>query len=124
MRVLPPGQRVHPLQQRPTPPVLFQISPVADRRRRNLALAELRPPIGLERTCHGNCNSQERQFLLLERADGGAAKVVELAKASSWDRGNVIGKSGYATMPGAKDFDSDVARSCAELLANPPKPKA
>ncbi len=53
-----------------------------------------------------------------------AAKVVELAKASSWDRGNVIGKSGYATMPGAKDFDSDVARSCAELLANPPKPKA
>ncbi len=33
----------------------------------------------------------------------------------------MIGKSGYATMPGAKDFDSDVARSCAELLANPPE---
>jgi len=52
-----------------------------------------------------------------------AAKVVELAKASSWDRGNVIGKSGFATMPGAKDFDSDVARACAELLANPAKSK-
>jgi hypothetical protein len=53
-----------------------------------------------------------------------AAKLIELGKASSWDRGNVIAKSGYATMPGSKGVDSDVARACAELLANPPKPKA
>jgi len=26
-------------------------------------------------------------------------------------------------MPGAKDADSDVARACAEILANPPTPK-
>lgn len=55
--------------------------------------------------------------------DGSAAKVAELAKASSWDRGNVVEKSGFAIMPGSKTTDSDVARACAELLANPsPKP--
>ena len=52
-----------------------------------------------------------------------AAKTTELSKASSWDRGNLIAKSGFATMPGAKDDDSDVARDCAEILANPPTPK-
>ena len=52
-----------------------------------------------------------------------AAKTAELSKASTWDRGNVIAKSGFATMPGAKDADSDVARACAEILANPPTPK-
>lgn len=51
------------------------------------------------------------------------AKTAELSKASTWDRGNVIAKSGFATMPGAKDADSDVARACAEILANPPTPK-
>ena len=51
------------------------------------------------------------------------AKIAELAKASSWDRGNVVEKSGFATMPGSKTTDSDVARACAELLANPPTPK-
>jgi len=52
-----------------------------------------------------------------------ATKIAELAKSSSWDRGNVVTKSGYATMPGSKDADSDVARACGELLANPPTPK-
>ena len=52
-----------------------------------------------------------------------AVKIAELGKASTWDRGNVIAKSGFATMPGAKDADSDVARACAEILANPPTPK-
>ena len=58
------------------------------------------------------------------RAQGdGPAKIAELTKASSWERGNVIEKSGYAIMPGSKTSDSDVARACAEMLANPPTPK-
>jgi hypothetical protein len=58
------------------------------------------------------------------RAQGDSAgKIAELAKASSWDRGNVIEKSGFAMMPGSKTTDSDVARACAEILANPPTPK-
>ena len=58
------------------------------------------------------------------RAQGDSpAKIAELAKASSWDRGNVVEKSGYAIMPGSKTSDSDVARACAEMLANPPTPK-
>ena len=52
-----------------------------------------------------------------------AVKVAELAKASTWDRGNVVEKSGFATMLGSKTTDSDVARACAEILANPPTPK-
>lgn len=52
-----------------------------------------------------------------------AVKIAELTKASSWDRGNVVAKSGYATMPGSKNADSDVARACGEILANPPTPK-
>jgi alpha/beta superfamily hydrolase len=58
------------------------------------------------------------------RTQGDApAKIAELAKASSWERGSVIEKSGYATMPGSKSTDSDVARACAEMLAKPPTPK-
>ncbi len=58
------------------------------------------------------------------RAQGDAAiKIDELTKASTWDRGNVVEKSGFATMLGSKTTDSDVARACAELLANPQTPK-
>jgi alpha/beta superfamily hydrolase len=58
------------------------------------------------------------------RSQGDApAKIAELAKESSWQRGNVIEKSGYALMPGSKTTDSDVARACAEMLATPPTPK-
>ena len=58
------------------------------------------------------------------RAQGdGVAKIAELAKASSWERGSVVEKSGFALMPGSKTADSDVARACAEMLANPPIPK-
>jgi hypothetical protein len=53
----------------------------------------------------------------------GPAKIAELAKASSWERGSVVEKSGYALMPGSKTTDSDVARACAEMLATPPTPK-
>ena len=51
------------------------------------------------------------------------AKIAELVKASTWDRSNVVEKSGFAMMPGSKTTDSDVARACAEILANPPTPK-
>jgi alpha/beta superfamily hydrolase len=59
------------------------------------------------------------------RAQGdGPAKIAELAKASTWERGDVVEKSGYALMPGSKTTDSDVARACAEMLATPPTPKS
>lgn len=51
------------------------------------------------------------------------ARIAELAKSSSWERGSVVEKSGYALMPGSKMADSDVARACAEMLASPPVPK-
>jgi hypothetical protein len=54
------------------------------------------------------------------QADG-TTKVTELTKVSMWERGTVIEKSGFATMPGSKSSDSDVARACAEILATPPK---
>ena len=58
------------------------------------------------------------------RAQGDApAKIAELAKASTWERGSVVEKSGYALMPGSKTTDSDVARACAEMLGTPPTPK-
>ena len=54
------------------------------------------------------------------RAQGDApAKVAELAKASTWERGNLVEKSGFALMPGSKTADTDVARACAEMLTTP-----
>ena len=50
-------------------------------------------------------------------------KADALIKSSSWERGNLVEKSGFATMPGAKSADADVARACAAILANPPMPK-
>ena len=44
-----------------------------------------------------------------------------LVKTSSYERGSLIEKSGFATMPGSKTADSDVARACAEMLAGPAK---
>lgn len=44
-------------------------------------------------------------------------KLAALATTSSWERGTVVEKSGYAMMPGSKTTDSDVARACGELLA-------
>ena len=60
------------------------------------------------------------------QADG-PAKIAELAKASSWERGTVVEKSGFALMPGSKTADmnvTDVARACADILASPPTPKS
>jgi alpha/beta superfamily hydrolase len=59
------------------------------------------------------------------RAQGDApARIAELAKASTWERSNVVEKSGFATMPGTKNNDSDLARACVELLMAPAAPKA
>ncbi len=59
------------------------------------------------------------------RAQGDAvAKIAELVKASSWDRGNVVENSGFATMPGSKSAEYGVARACAEMLATSEAPKA
>jgi hypothetical protein len=48
-----------------------------------------------------------------------STKLGELAKASTWERGGLIEKSGFAMMPGSKTADTDVARACAEILATP-----
>ena len=58
-----------------------------------------------------------------KRQDDAAGKIAELGKASTWERGTVVAKSGFATMPGSKEADNDVARACAEMLARPPAPK-
>ena len=50
-------------------------------------------------------------------------KADALIKSSSWERGNMVEKSGFATMPGSKTTDSDVARACAEILATAAVPK-
>ena len=49
-------------------------------------------------------------------------KTDALLKTGTWERSSLIEKSGFATMPGSKMADSDVARACAEILAaTPPK---
>ena len=45
-----------------------------------------------------------------------AGKLAALAKANSWDRADVVIKSGFAVMPGSKEANSDVAGACAQLL--------
>jgi hypothetical protein len=52
-----------------------------------------------------------------------ALKTDALMKGSTWDRGNMVEKSGYATMPGSTTADSDVARACATILTTPVVPK-
>ena len=51
------------------------------------------------------------------------AKMAELSKASTWERGTFLEKSGFAAMPGSKTGDSDIARACVELLMAPVTPK-
>jgi alpha/beta superfamily hydrolase len=58
-----------------------------------------------------------------EQADA-VVKTDALVKNSSWERGNIVEKSGFAAMPGSKTTDSDVARACAEILATPAVPKS
>jgi hypothetical protein len=45
-----------------------------------------------------------------------AVKLVALKDESSWQRGEYIGKQGWATMPGEQEPDRRVAEACATLL--------
>jgi pimeloyl-ACP methyl ester carboxylesterase len=54
--------------------------------------------------------------VLSGRDPASAVKLVAMKDESSWQRGEYVGKQGWATMPGEKEPDSRVARACAELL--------
>jgi hypothetical protein len=43
-------------------------------------------------------------------------KLKELKDTSSWQRGDYVKKQGWATMPGEKEPDREVADACAGLL--------
>jgi hypothetical protein len=43
-------------------------------------------------------------------------KLKELKKKDSWDRVKYIKEHGWATMPGEKEPDSEVAKKCAEQI--------
>ena len=46
-----------------------------------------------------------------------AGKLVALKGESSWQRGEYVGKQGWATMPGATGPDGEVADTCARQIA-------
>jgi alpha/beta superfamily hydrolase len=50
-------------------------------------------------------------------------QIAVLGKSSTWERGGIVEKSGFASMSGSKGTDSDVARACAEMLMAPTQPK-
>ena len=43
-------------------------------------------------------------------------RLKEMKAKSSWTRGSYVGKQGWATMPGEKKPDSEVAEKCAEKI--------
>ncbi len=43
-------------------------------------------------------------------------KLTTLKETKSWERDDYVEKQGWATMPGEKEADSEVAGRCAELL--------
>ena len=45
-----------------------------------------------------------------------APKLVAMKDESSWQRGEYVGKQGWATMPGEREPDRKVAEACAILL--------
>jgi len=47
---------------------------------------------------------------------GKGPKLVALKDESSWQRGEYVGKQGWATMPGEQEPDRRVAEACATLL--------
>jgi alpha/beta superfamily hydrolase len=53
-----------------------------------------------------------------QQADA-SSKMVELRKASTWERGTFVEKGGWATMPGSTTPSTGVARACAEILDKP-----
>jgi hypothetical protein len=53
-------------------------------------------------------------------AAGATANLATLKKlASNWEQGDFVGKGGWATRPGAASSDYQLARACAETLAQP-----
>ncbi|HEY8382593.1 MAG TPA: hypothetical protein VIL09_10635 [Microvirga sp.] len=46
-----------------------------------------------------------------------AERVAAIKIASSWSRGDLVVKNGWATMPGATEANSQVARDCAEKVS-------
>ncbi len=50
------------------------------------------------------------------RAQDATAKLAELKKANSWERGSFVEKAGWAKMPGGTTVDSATAQACAELI--------
>jgi alpha/beta superfamily hydrolase len=45
-----------------------------------------------------------------------AVKLVALKEEGMWQRGEYVGKQGWATMPGEQEPDRGVAEACATLL--------
>jgi hypothetical protein len=46
-----------------------------------------------------------------------AERVAALKTASSWNRGDLVLKNGWATMPGSAEGNSQVAKDCADKIA-------
>src|SRR5215218_2093349 len=46
-----------------------------------------------------------------------AERVAAIKAASSWERGAIVGKNGWATMPGTTEANSQVARDGAEKVS-------
>jgi hypothetical protein len=50
------------------------------------------------------------------RDPGKTPKLVAMKDESTWQRGEFVGKQGWATMPGEQEPDRSVAEACATLL--------
>ena len=59
-----------------------------------------------------------------ERGPDAIAQLTALKKAGSYERGGLIEKAGWATMPGSKDPVEGAAEICAQQLVNPTSPVA
>ncbi len=44
-------------------------------------------------------------------------KLTTMVEKSAWERGDYVAQQGWATMPGEKNPDGTVSRTCAELIA-------
>ena len=45
-----------------------------------------------------------------------AERVAAIKATSSWNRGDLVMKNGWATMPGSSEGNSQVARHCADKI--------
>jgi hypothetical protein len=46
-----------------------------------------------------------------------AERIAAIKAASSWNRGDLVMKNGWATMPGTTEGNSQVANDCADKIA-------